>query len=75
MSTTKVFISGNSQAVRLPRAMRFKTKVVVIRKVGDSVILTEPEHDWADIFTKLQGISDDFMREREDLPPQEREKL
>ncbi|CAB9545181.1 hypothetical protein BROOK1789C_2230, partial [Bathymodiolus brooksi thiotrophic gill symbiont] len=36
----KVFQSGNSQAVRLPKAMRFDVDEVEIKKVGESIVLT-----------------------------------
>jgi virulence-associated protein VagC len=35
----KIFSNGRSQAVRLPRELRFKGKEVAIRKEGDAVIL------------------------------------
>ena len=35
----KVFMSGRSQAVRLPKAYRFDTNEVTIEKVGDAVVL------------------------------------
>ncbi|MDO5653308.1 MAG: AbrB/MazE/SpoVT family DNA-binding domain-containing protein [Brachymonas sp.] len=37
--TAKVFMSGRSQAVRLPKAYRFDTDEVTIEKVGDAVVL------------------------------------
>lgn len=39
-STAKVFMSGSSQAVRLPKAFRFEAEEVAIRKEGDEVILS-----------------------------------
>jgi antitoxin VapB len=42
MPTAKVFQSGNSQAVRLPKEFRFKSKEVQIERRGDEVILREP---------------------------------
>jgi len=36
----KVFRSGRSQAVRIPRAYRFDTAEVSITRRGDSIILT-----------------------------------
>jgi len=44
-STAKVFQNGRSQAVRLPKAFRFKGKEVKIRKEGDKVILEPLERD------------------------------
>ena len=38
-STAKLFKNGRSQAVRLPKAFRFKGSSVKIRKEGDKVIL------------------------------------
>jgi antitoxin VapB len=50
-TTAKVFWSGRSQAVRLPKAFRFDTDEVTIRRRGQSVILepkAEPNDDeWA----------------------------
>lgn len=40
METAKVFKTGRSQAVRIPKPFRFNTSMVTIRKLGDSVILT-----------------------------------
>ena len=39
--TTTVFQSGNSQAVRLPKEFRFKSKTVEIFRRGDEVVLRE----------------------------------
>mgnify|MGYP003339825428 CR=1 FL=1 len=38
--TAKVFFSGRSQAVRLPKDFQFATNEVLIRKEGDDVILS-----------------------------------
>ena len=42
LDTAKVFMSGNSQAVRLPKAYRFAADIdtLEIKKVGDSIVLT-----------------------------------
>lgn len=54
-STAKVFENGRSQAVRLPKAFRFKGKEVKIRKEGDKVILEPLVRDhWP------KGFWDDF---------------
>ena len=43
--TTTVFQSGNSQAVRLPKEFRFKSKTVEIFRRGDEVVLRENGFD------------------------------
>ena len=40
MDTAKIFKTGRSQAVRLPRRYRFAGSEVAIRKDGDRVILS-----------------------------------
>lgn len=75
--TAKVFMSGRSQAVRLPKTFRFDVDEVAIRRVGDSVILTPLRGDWA---FKLRSVFDlfsdvePFSREPE-WPQHERESL
>ena len=54
-SIAKVFQNGRSQAVRLPKAFRFKGNEVKISKKGDKVILEPIERSsWPD------GFWDDF---------------
>ena len=45
---TTVFQSGNSQAVRLPKAFRFNSKTVEIFRRGDEVVLRERKRSFAD---------------------------
>ena len=52
----KVFISGRSQAVRLPKEFRFKGSEVYIKKERGKVILSEkPQKTWAEIFRDFRG--------------------
>jgi antitoxin VapB len=71
--TAKLFITGQSQAVRLPKAFRFKGKEVFIRKEGNCVILTEKPESWDDFFTSSARVTEDFTSERVDPSPQKRE--
>ncbi len=71
---TKVFQSGNSQAVRLPKEFRFDVAEVEIFRRGEDVILRPRPKDLAQAFTLLTQMPDDFMEdERDDQAPQERE--
>lgn len=40
MKTAKVFTQGNSQAVRLPKEFRVTDDELLIKKSGDSIVLT-----------------------------------
>ncbi|MCL2154310.1 MAG: type II toxin-antitoxin system VapB family antitoxin [Leptospirales bacterium] len=62
----KIFISGRSQAVRLPKEYRFKGNEVYIRKEKGKVILSEkPQKTWAEIFEDFKG-DPDFLVHIED---------
>lgn len=71
----KLFMNGRSQAVRLPSACRFDGVEVYIKKVGDDVILSPRPKNWDTFFASTQRTSSDFMRNREDTPPQVRVEL
>ncbi len=70
--TARLFMSGRSQAVRLPKQFRFQGNEVFIRRVGDQIILSPKPANWDDFFNDTQRPTADFMAERVDLPPQER---
>ncbi len=48
-NTAAVFMSGTSQAVRLPKQYRFNTDRVFIAKQGNAVLLTPAPKSWADV--------------------------
>lgn len=76
MATARVFKSGNSQAIRLPKEFRVDASEMEIFRRGDEIVLREKKRTAADIFDILASFPEDFMAEgREDLPPQEREPL
>ncbi len=76
MRKAKVFMSGNSQAVRLPRDFQFNSSEVWIEKKGGKIILWETPENLSNAFKLLTKLPDDFFSKgREDLPPQEREKF
>jgi antitoxin VapB len=61
----KVFWSGRSQAVRLPKQFRVAGDSVLIRREGDALIL-EPADEWPDDYAEsFAGAPEDFAR-----PPQ-----
>jgi antitoxin VapB len=80
----KLFMNGGSQAVRLPKDMRFDGREVIVEKVDDTVVLRPlsqreaPKDEWAWL-QELQRLADEagpFMpegREQPDMPPMKRE--
>lgn len=74
-NTAKIFRSGNSQAVRLPKDFRFDVDEVEISREGDAVILhprTDATRPWASLRAAVdRGFSEDFMTEERDQPEQQ----
>ena len=75
MATAKVFKSGNSQAVRLPKQFRISADEVEIFRRGDEIVLREKARDLGRAFALLSDLAEAIATERHDAPPQEREGL
>jgi Virulence-associated protein and related proteins len=63
MTTAKVFKNGGSQAIRLPKEFRVKSKKVYLKKTNEGFIVTEID-PWKVCFQACQELSDDFMKAR-----------
>lgn len=72
MATAKVFRSGNSQAVRLPKQFRLTGTEVEIFRRGDEIVLREKPTSLARAVDLLCELPD---FKRDDAPPQERQRL
>ena len=62
--TAKLFWSGRSQAVRLPKEFRMDGKEVRIRKQGVSVVLEPVVSDWAWLDAIRREVLRRFLRRR-----------
>jgi antitoxin VapB len=72
MNKAKIFMTGKSQAIRLPKAFRFEGKEVSIVPLGRGIVLQPISKSWSDLFQKIDPTDDFFSEGRKDLPPQER---
>lgn len=72
VDTAKIFQSGRSQAVRLPKAYRFEGSQVYVKRVGNAVVLIPQEQSWDTLFAACEAFTDDFMTERVQPPVQTR---
>lgn len=67
MTKAKVFMNGNSQAVRLPKEFSFKVKEVYVKRIGNLVVLFAPERDpWKGFRSCLEDFPPDFMQSPRD---------
>jgi antitoxin VapB len=60
MGTARVFRSGNSQAVRLPKQFRLKSDEVEIFRRGEEIVLREKDGTMVRAFDLLADLPDDF---------------
>ena len=76
METARVFWSGRSQAIRLPKEFRVDTEEVRIRRLGEMLILEPLSHDWAWLEAVVGAVDEDFAAAAEESPsPQSRPDL
>jgi antitoxin VapB len=59
---TRIFRSGNSQAVRIPRQFRIDAAEVEISRRGEEIVLRKPPRNLAQAFHLLTELSSDFFR-------------
>jgi antitoxin VapB len=76
MGTARVFRSGNSQAVRLPKQFRLKSEEVEIFRRGEEIVLREKVGTMVRAFDLLADLPDDVsLAGREKDRPQKRKGL
>jgi antitoxin VapB len=73
METAKLFSSGRSQAVRLPKAFRFAGTEVVVKRFGNGVLLLPIAAPWPTMLEALGEFEPGFVIEREQPAQQERD--
>lgn len=75
METAKLFISGDTQAVYLPEQYRFAGNEVIIKRLGNAVVLLPKDDPWQILFDTLQTFPHDLQLERDHSLPIEREPI
>ena len=76
----KLFMSGRSQAIRWPAKLRMNAREVLIERFGPGFLL-QPEPtsqqdlgEWLrEFYASTEPLPEDFLAEREDTAPQQRE--
>lgn len=60
MATARVFRSGNSQALRLPKEFRLKSQEVEIFRRGDELVIREKPESLEQAFHIIAALPDDL---------------
>jgi antitoxin VapB len=75
MAIARVFKSGNSQAVRLPKAYRLKGREVDISRRGNEIVLRERKsRGLSEAFEALVSLPLDMFDDIKDVRPPQRRK-
>lgn len=75
MKAARLFKNGQSQAVRLPKEYRFKGDRVLVKRVGNALVLIPLKEPWTPLFESLSQFSKDFMESRRQPNQKPREGL
>jgi antitoxin VapB len=75
MAKARLFWSGRSQAVRLPKEFRFGGEEVRIRRRGSAVILEPVGDDWSWLDAIFGTLDEDFVQAVNEQPEQQRPAL
>ena len=73
MDTAKLFSSGRSQAVRLPKDYRFQGSEVAVKHFGNGVLLLPIEDPWQTLEAGLEAFEPGFVLERQQPEQQQRD--
>jgi antitoxin VapB len=73
MQTARIFNNGNSQAVRLPKEFRFDEDEVVIKKVGDMVILLPKKYKAETLLFMFEEIGPMEIERQQPMEQQQRD--
>jgi antitoxin VapB len=72
VETAKIFWTGRSQAVRLPKEFRFEADEVRIRRQGNAVILEPIAKDWQWLDRVIGPVEDDFAQAATERPAEQK---
>jgi len=73
-STAKIFMTGRSQAVRLPKEFRFEGEQVRIRREGNAVVLEPLSSNWAWLDAIERPVDADFLEGVSDRPTEHQDR-
>jgi len=71
MRSSKVFTSGNSQAVRIPKEYQVQDSELFIQRVGTTMILFPKSNPWESFVESLGEFTEDFLAEGRNQPGQQ----
>ena len=76
LHTTRPFMSGRSQAVRIPKEYRFEDTELIVNRIGSSLVITPKNAIQETFYAGLSMFTNDFLADgRPDEVPNQRVEL
>ena len=75
MLTTKVFKSGNSQAIRIPKEYQIDADELFINKIGNAIVIFPKNDPWKTFKESLTDFSDDYFISGRNQPKMKKRKM
>jgi antitoxin VapB len=72
LALAKVFNTGRSQAVRIPKEYRFEGSDLIINRIGKTTMLNPKNDPWATLKMVAGKATKDFMSDRDQGALEER---
>ena len=67
METIKIFDNGECQVILLPKSCRLSGEEIVVRKLGEMVLMCPKDKLWKTFLDGVNGFSDDFMADGREM--------
>jgi antitoxin VapB len=75
MQTTKVFKSGNSQAIRIPKEYQVDVEELIINKIGNTIVLFSQNDPWELFKKSLAEFTEDYFIDGRNQPEIQKRRL
>ena len=75
MLTTRVFKSGNSQAIRIPKEYKINADELFINKIGNTIVIFPKNDPWEVFKDSLANFSSDYCAEGRDQPKMQKREI
>ena len=75
MLTAKVFKSGNSQAIRIPKEYQIDSDELFINKIGNTIVIFPKNDPWKTFKESLNDFSDDYFIDGRNQPKMQKREI
>ncbi|MBI3569900.1 MAG: AbrB/MazE/SpoVT family DNA-binding domain-containing protein [Gammaproteobacteria bacterium] len=75
MRTAKLFFNGKNQVIQLPKEFRFEGNEVIVKRLGNAVLLFPARYSAKEMKNILDSLDPDFQIVRDQPKPQQKRRF